>query len=134
MRVFTAVWAVWLGAALSKPLAMHPMAMQSAGATAGMQGMRGMDHAPSAELPANQPGETPAEHMPSHGSNGDCSCICNCCCVPPAIAPSRPTTNIDCRVVAPHDAVAINVDTRASVALPPYSLPFANGPPAESTV
>ncbi len=128
MRVVTAIWAVWLGAALSTPMAMHPMQMagQSTAQMAGMHGMPGMDQLAGTDIPA--------DHMPSHGSSNDCSCICNCCCVPPAIAPSYASTGIESRLVAPHLAVAIIVDARGPAALPPHSLPFANGPPAESAV
>ena len=124
MRILTAIWAVWLGVALATPMAMHPVqiAGQSASQMAGMHGMPGMERLAGADIPA--------DHMPSHGSSNDCSCICNCCCVPPALAPSRPATGVEVRLVAPRLAVAISVDARGPAELPPYSLPFANGPPA----
>src|SRR5665213_394464 len=124
VRIVTAIWAVWLGTALATPMAMHPM--QMAGQMAGMHGMPGMDQSAGSDVPT--------DHMPSHGSSNDCSCICNCCCVPPAIAPSRVATGIETRLVAPQLAVPVNADARGPAALPPYSLPFANGPPAEFPV
>jgi len=129
MRVVTAVWAVWLGAALSKPMALHPMPMQSAGAMAGMHEMPGMDQTQGgADLGA----DLVTDHTPPHGSSTDCSRICNGCCAPPSIAPSSFATGIESRVLAPRPAIIIEADARGPAALPAYSHPFANGPPAES--
>jgi hypothetical protein len=70
----------------------------------------------------------PADH---HGQHA-CTCLGACCCAP---AVAVPATHVDAPVVATvEQAPAPDTDVRVVAAPRPYSLPFANGPPAPSAL
>ena len=123
MRVVTAMWAVWLGVALSQPMALHPCATQSSAQMANMPGMGG---ASGADL---------AHHgTPSHDAGKCCMCLRDCCCAPPVLAPSHSTADVPTARAAVHEAVVHACDTRGPAIAAPHSLPFANGPPASLSI
>lgn len=116
LRVFTAVWAIWLQAALLDPGSFDPCPEHSRHAVATAQ---------AAEMHM-------AHGAHQHGAPGDkhahtCNCLGACCCAP---AVAVPASHIDVPIVATLDQAPAQHDDDGIIAVRrAYSLPFSNGPP-----
>jgi hypothetical protein len=130
IRVVTAMWGIWLGVALSEPMALHPQATPggSAAQMAGMPGMAGMSGADAAHTDAAHHG------APSQKTGTSCACLCDCCCVAPVVVPVSARTDLPAGDTAEYATIVPSCDVSIPAATMPYAHPFANGPPVALSI
>jgi hypothetical protein len=122
LRVVITVWAVWLGAMLAGPPELHACPVHGDHASHQMSGADMADMAASA-----------GHHgTPAHQPSSHCTCIGACCSAAPVAPPAGQVAEISVDEFTAVTPVAPMREDRAATPAPPYSLPFANGPPARA--
>jgi hypothetical protein len=128
VRIFTAVWGLWLGVALSEPMMLHPCATGVAGVSqaAPMAGMPA-----SADMMGVPHGDMSHHRVPASDAT---SCFSACCCAPSALAPPAARAHIRASTVVQRATAAPSCDGRAASEAMQHSQPFANGPPVARSI
>ena len=130
IRIVTAMWGIWLGVALTKPMMLHPCATHGgvAAQLVSMPEMPGMDGVDATHAGASHHG------TPSQGTGTTCTCLSDCCCAPPVLAPVSASANLTGSDTVEYATIVPSCDASIPVATVPYAHPFANGPPVALSI